>query len=266
MPSRSFGEFHLHYEAPEAGRYRAPILVLPGLFQSFECWRLVTSMLAHRGWEVYALTRTMPDREGDPRLLDRTWEEARRRVLEVAPRLDERVVLLGADLGAALALSVAEELNPLALALFAPAAPSHLAASRRKATPRRWSERLGLSRPPAAEAVAAPAAWMAGVPAAHTSEEPNALLEELERLPAPPTAPRVPTVVFAPSGDPLVSAQHALGFAAGPQVRASNTALPGRFWPRTSAAVADEVHRFLILTLADRVVEFPDEILADDED
>lgn len=266
MPSRSFGEFHLHYDAPEAGRYRAPILVLPGLFQSFECWRLLTSMLAHRGWEVYALTRSMPDREGDLRLLDRTWEEARRRVLEVAPRLDERIVLLGADLGAALALGVAEELNPLAMALFAPATPSHLAASRLEAAPRRWAERLGLVRSSTGEAVTAPAHWRAGVPAAHTAEEPTSLLEELEHLPAPPTASRVPTVVFAPSGDPLVSPQHALGFAAGPHVRASSTVLPGRFWPRTSAAVADEVHRFLILTLADRVVEFPEEILADDDE
>lgn len=266
MPSRSFGEFHLHYDAPEAGRYRAPILVLPGLFQSFECWRLVTSMLAHRGWEVYALTRTMPDREGDLRLLDRTWAEARRRVLDVAPRLDDRVVLLGADLGAALALSVAEELNPLAMALFAPAEPSHLAASRRNAVPRAWAERLGLRRSSVGESIAAPVAWRAGVPATHAAEEPNALLGELECVPAPPTAARVPTVVFAPAGDPLVSPHHALGFAAGPHARASKTVLAGRFWPRRSAAVADEVHRFLILTLADRVVEFPEEVLADDEE
>ena len=58
---RNVGGLELEFEAPEAGRYMAPIIVCPGLFQSFDCWRPLTSMLAHRGWEIYFVARGPDD-------------------------------------------------------------------------------------------------------------------------------------------------------------------------------------------------------------
>ena len=58
MQTVTVGKARLHLETAEAGtRYHAPILILPGLFQSPACWSGITSMLAHRGWDVYLLPR-----------------------------------------------------------------------------------------------------------------------------------------------------------------------------------------------------------------
>ena len=258
----SFGDFYLHYEAPEAGRYRAPILVLAGLFQSFACWRPVTSMLAHRGWEVYCLTRIMPDREGDPRVLDDTWASASKRIDEVASRLGSPLILFGGDAGAALAMQACERLPVLALALFSPSEPGELAAAYRRT--------LGLRRRlfgggESSDTVMPPPS-LAGekVEPGDMAAEPATFLDGLAATPFTRPERHPPALVFASQNDPLVAWEHALGFAREPYAKSSGMRLDGRFWPVTGGAnVADEVHRFLILTLGDRVVDFPDEILED---
>ena len=117
-------------EAAEAGgRYLAPILILPGMFQSYACWRGMTSMLAHRGWNVYVLARSEIDDRGAVRTENFGWIKAVERAAEVASKLDERVIVFGADLGAALAVAMLGELRPLALGLFAPATPAALGRS-----------------------------------------------------------------------------------------------------------------------------------------
>jgi hypothetical protein len=46
--------------------------------------------------------------------------------------------------------------------------------------------------------------------------------------------------------------------------KASRSRLNGRWWPSLGWEPAcEEAHRFLILTLSDRVVDFPDEIIND---
>ena len=74
--------------------------------------------------------------------------------------------------------------------------------------------------------------------------------------------------MFAPDdSDPLVSCEHALTFATSEYANASDTRLQGRWWPSLAWEQAgEEAHRFLILTLGDRVVEFPDEIIDDEAD
>ncbi|MBI5504704.1 MAG: alpha/beta fold hydrolase [Deltaproteobacteria bacterium] len=269
MPALTFGDFFVHCEAPEAPRYRAAILVLPGLFQSFACWRPITAMLAHRGWEVYCLTRTMPDRSGKPHLLDETWEQARARIAQVGARLGGPVVVLASDLGAALALSVAGQLPILALALFSPSDPAALgAAYRRSLRPSGLRGALsGLRRRAStsrgAQVIAHAALLGPDIGDEDTLPEPARLLGELsegEGFVRPDRHP--PALVFASRSDPLVAEQHALGFADGACAKASRTRLDGRFFPHTGGAVlADEVQRFLILTLGDRVVDFPQDIL-----
>lgn len=258
MRPTAFADFHLHYEAPEAGRYLAPILVLPGLFQSFACWRATTSMLAHRGWEVYALTRSMPDGDGRTRLLDRSWQALRERVRAVAQRLEDPLVVLGADLGGALALDLASQRAVLALALLAPAPPARLGAA--CAASQSFASRLGLASPRAS----AVAAKLRPALAEHAQEEPDELLAELASVSWQAPRSHPPAIVFAADGDPLVSPEDSTPFVAEPHARLSRLRLAGRFWPATQTSVADEIHRFLILTLGDRVVEFPEGVLEDD--
>lgn len=274
MPALSFGDFFLHCETPEAARYRAPMLVLPGLFQSFACWRPMTSMLAHRGWEVYCLTRTMPDRDGRPHLLDETWDRARARIARVCTRLGAPAVVLASDLGAALALSLTGEVPMLALVLFSPSDPTELgAAYRRSLRPGSAPTPLGLLRrlrrpaaaAPTPEVVAHAALFGPRTAVEETLPEPRRLLEELQAgLPFERADRHPPALVFAAHDDPLVTERHALEFAGGVAAKASRTRLEGRFFAATGAGpIADEVQRFLILTLGDRVVEFPEEVLED---
>jgi hypothetical protein len=235
----------LRFDAPEAGRYLAPIVILPGLFQSLACWRALTGVLAHRGWEVYFL-----EREGGG------WEQARTQAFDAVQGLEAGPILFGADVGAALALSLCRRLGPMAMALFAPCMPTELAG--RLADSSGLRDKFGRGHE-----VTAPA----GIPPPQDDSfgctESSRLLAELASVAFEPPALHAPTIVFAADGDPLVAAGHSLSFAQGKHAKAAASRLGGRWWPPDSPEVGDEVHRFLILTLGDRVVEFPEDILDD---
>ncbi len=71
-----------------------------------------------------------------------------------------------------------------------------------------------------------------------------------------------PALVFVAEGDPLVAGEESLAFTDTPYSRTAPSRLAGHWWPSSRwEPIADEIHRFLILTLADRVVEFPEEVL-----
>jgi hypothetical protein len=93
--------------------------------------------------------------------------------------------------------------------------------------------------------------------------EPSGFLEELgAAVPFTPPGEHPPAIVFLPQADPLVAREDALPFTTSPYAKIAKTAVVGRWWPSSNwDPIADEVHRFLILTLEDRVVEFPEEIL-----
>ena len=240
----------LELESPEAARYRAPILLLPGLFQSSVCWRGMTSMLAHRGWEVYVLSR---NRENCG------WEQTLDQAARAAAALAERVVLFGADIGAALALAASCRCDPLALVLFAPASPSELG--------RRYRHSLGFfaRRRGIAEAATSAPKRIAKDrrQAADLAGEPPALLADLVAgVDFAVPAEHPPAIVFRADSDPLVSRQACQEFLLGPRAKASASVVNGRWWPSLEwEGPCDEAHRFLVLTLGDRVVEFPEEIL-----
>jgi pimeloyl-ACP methyl ester carboxylesterase len=242
----------VHFDAPEAGRYLAPILVLPGLFQSFQCWRGLTSMLAHRGWEVYVLARDEEEGSGAS-----GWSAQCEAAANVAAGLGDNVIIFGADIGAAIAMAACQRVTPLALGLFAPSLPAPLGHA--LAASRSILERAKKSSGQAPDKLAK------GTKPADLSSEPVDLLDDIgEGIAFERPSSHPPAIVFAPDGDPLVTSEQALSFADGELARTSPTRLDGRWWPaKRSAAVADGVHRFLVLTLGDRVVEFPDEILAD---
>ena len=245
--------------AEAGGRYLAPILILPGLFQSPACWRGITSMLAHRGWNVYLLPRSAATTDNGS-LQNSGWSESLATAARVASNLDTKVIVFGADIGASLALALPTQIRPLALALFGPAEPRHVAGAyqgtlaflaRRRAQPQ--------------SDVAAPASLSKTAPRpSDPGTEPGSFLADMNTVVTSRPNTHPPAIVFAPTDDPLVDARHAASFADTPYAKLARTKLAGRWWPSTRwEPIADEVHRFLILTLADRVVEFPDEIIED---
>ncbi len=255
------GGVSLLLEMAEGGtRYHAPIVILPGLFQSEACWRGITSMLAHRGWDVYILTRQSRNDDSSGRAC--SWEAAVDEVAAAARGLGEKLIVLGADVGASIALAVSGRAPALALGLFSPVEPHALGCNLLGSV-----GYLGRRRFRSGQGPVVPPRSLARLLAVsgHCAPEPRAFVEDLLRGVAferPEAHP--PAVLFAPADDPLVSQQQAMEFAQGPFVRTSSTRLAGRWWPGSGwEPVADAVHRFLILTLSDRVVEFPEEILAD---
>jgi pimeloyl-ACP methyl ester carboxylesterase len=258
------GDVVLQMEPPEAGRYHAPILLVPGLFQSAACWRPFTSMLAHRGWEVYVLVRQPTEGEDEPSALslERDWQRTIDAATRAAHQLGDKVVLFGADIGASVALAVSATVNPMALALFAPAEPAHVGAALKNSLgffeKRRFAQQTGTVLPPAKLGAKVPHPHAPGA-------EPRVLIDDLLASVAfRRPAQHPPAIVFAPADDALVTTEHALGFAGTAHAKAARARVAGRWWPMTGwQAACDEVHRFLILTLGDRVVEFPDEIIAD---
>ena len=258
------GDVVLQLEPPEAGRYHAPILLIPGLFQSTACWRPFTTMLAHRGWEVYALSRQPYETDDDEPVTppDYDFAGAIATATRAARKLGDNVIVFGADVGAAIALAIAADVRPMALVLFAPAEPAHVGAGLNAQIgffeKRRRARETGPVAPPARLAKSVPLPTSIGA-------EPRALVADLaagiayERPRASP-----PTLVFAASDDPLVASEHGASFAGSPHAKLARSSMAGRWWPtRQWQAACDEAHRFLILTLGDRVVEFPEEILAD---
>ena len=258
------GDVAVRLEAGEAGgRYLAPILIVPGLFQSWVCWRGMTSMLAHRGWDVYLLPR-LNERDGSlvPNRAE-GWSAAVETASRVTRELSDKVILFGADVGAAIALATLERAHPLALALFAPVDPA--------VAGKAFEQSLGFfarrrARASTEQAVEPPPTLAKQVHRKTDSvAEPAALMRDLTKNAAfRRPAEHPPAIVFAPQEDPLVEREDAIAFTPSPYAKLARTPLVGRWWPSSRwEPVADEVHRFLILTLADRVVEFPEEILED---
>ncbi len=208
-------------------------------------------MLAHRGWEVYVLERAAGAESG--------WSETLERLVRAGRALGGPLIVLGADAGAAMALAACQSLPVLALALFAPVLPASLGKAYRRSLP--WRSRIRRTRSGTVEPPRK--LTRTAYQAADVAGEAAAFLDDLGRaadFELPSRHP--PAIVFHAEGDPLVATTDSLPFLATPYAKASATKLQGRWWPSLGwEPVADEVHRFLILTLADRVVEFPEEVL-----
>lgn len=95
----------------ESERFGAPMLLLHGLWAGAWVWGRMAGYLGHRGWESWA-----PDRRAaGGRLVDRCGTIAR--------EMPAPPVIVGHDLGAAVALRVARALAAPAVVLIAPLLP-----------------------------------------------------------------------------------------------------------------------------------------------
>ncbi len=376
----------LDFEAPEAPRYKAAMLVLPGLFQSFEQWRPLTSALAHRGWEIYFLPRGLPpgpsrdmsrdlpqnlsqhpsldlpqnlsqhpspdlpqnlsrhpspdlpqnpsrhpspdlpqnlsrhpspdlpqnlsrhpspdlpqnpSRHPSPDLpqdsapslhgsgsevpepgRDAGWQDQIDRASRVIDALEDQVVILASDLGAAMTLSLPSEGQKkiIAMALLSPCSPSQLPTPqgrKRSSLLASLGRILGFgSAQPRTSHTMHTARTADTLRTLHpdldagASTEAAQLIEDLEDGIdfEPPTAssPGPPTLIFTAHGNSRVETAHTKSFAEGSAVRLARVEIesgPELF--SNSQSIADEIQRFLVLALGDKIVEFPDEIFED---
>ncbi len=201
---------------------------------------------------MYLLPRT-----GQPRVGGGGWQESIDAIITAATTVADRVILFGSDVGAAMALEACAHANVLALALFGPTTPSDAGRS--------YLRSLGLFRRRRrgnAALVAAPPRlrrhlWQE----TDADEEPKRLIDDL--IAGPPFSPphsHPPAIVFEARDDPFAAGHATL--VRDRYARTSPTPVEGRWWPSLGwESVCDEVHRFLVLTLGDRVVEFPDDVL-----
>jgi len=107
----SDAELGVQVTRAESDRFGAPLLLIHGLWAGAWVWSRMTGYLGHRGWESWALDR----HAARGRVIDRCATVAR--AMPAAP------VIVGHDLGAAVALRVGAALKAPALVLIAPVLP-----------------------------------------------------------------------------------------------------------------------------------------------
>jgi pimeloyl-ACP methyl ester carboxylesterase len=109
---------------PERNKYTAPLLLVHGLWSGSWVWHDVAGALAHRGWECWALElRGRIEGAASTRIGRVSLEDYVEDVRVAAQALWAPPVICGHDLGALLALLVAERIPPRALVCLAPLLP-----------------------------------------------------------------------------------------------------------------------------------------------
>lgn len=232
----------------ESDRFGAPLLLLHGLWAGAWVWSRMTGYLGHRGWESWALDR----HAAAGRAIDRCVRVAR--AMPAAP------VIVGHDLGAAVALRVAAALRAPALVLIAPVLPG------------RESRRLafgGLSRtmvallgrdlaPPGdrAGSLYAECADPAGLALIRTGlvDEPGQDVHDLlkGRMRVDELGIVPPTLVIGGARDPLIPGDLISGTAN--QLGGDSVVLEGGHWlplDSTWQSTCNCLHRWLVRTLGE---------------
>jgi pimeloyl-ACP methyl ester carboxylesterase len=248
----------------EGARYRATLVLVPALWAGPASWRAFATYLGHRGWESHLV---------DVRRVE-GFDARAAAVADYAARLASPAVLLGHDVGAAVALSAAGRVRVAALVLVAPVLPG-TAAARRGALAPRDVFRVALGRPvpppegpPAALRLGElPAAVRAQV-AATFAAEPGAVVRAVVRRRAALLPVGAPTLVVGGARDPLLSSGDAAALAAalGAEQRTLEDAA---HWPLAGAGWAEAVgavHRWIVGALGEPLLEHHAEAMAERDD
>jgi pimeloyl-ACP methyl ester carboxylesterase len=232
----------------ESDRFGAPLLLVHGLWADAWVWSRMTGYLGHRGWESWALER----HASGSRVLDRCATVGR--TMPAAP------VIVGHDLGAAVALRVAAALEAPALVLIAPVLPGR--ASRRLAfggLSRTMAALLGRDLAPPGDragALFADCADPTGLELIRTGlvDEPghevHDLLKGRMRVDELGTVP--PTLVIGGAGDRLVPEGVISGTAR--ELGGDSVILEGGHWlpvESTWQSTCNCLHRWLVRTLGE---------------
>jgi len=246
MAERRLGPFAVEYSGAEISKFTAPLLLVHGLWDRYESWRLFAGFLSHRGWRCAAIDVAAVDSATDLR----TGLAAAIEAIAAPP------VVVGHDFGGTLALQEAGRARAVvALApLSAAAAPALNSAGSWLA--RRRGVALGPPRGP----------WRSAYdPAARVVESPRLLAEvarEREIQPAP-----VPALVVSGSADPVVPVEAARALAAATAadlevVEGGHLLHRDDHWERRVAIV----HRWLVRNLGADLLALYEEAMADREE
>jgi len=237
---------------PEGPRYRAPVIFVPGLWSGPEVWRRAAGLLAHRGWEGWL---------ADPGAERRGISERAAALAAAAEELGRAPVLVALDGAGLVALEAARRTAVAAIVWVAPVAPGG-ASVRSAVNPWRVLAALVLGLP-----VGRPAGWTGEqVPAAWVREqEAAALIVDVVRGRTTPRPAGVPTVLVAGEADPRCEAGERVALAA--RVEAEVLALPGAAGLPLATGRWQEhagvVHRWLVRTLGETLLEFYEEAMAE---
>ncbi len=227
---------------PESERYRADLLLLPGLWLDAHVWRAVALGFAQRGWRCVLLDAPRPDAESGELA---PWAE---HVAGIARSFATKPIVIGHDAGALVALELAARGAVRAAVAVAPLLEGlqRIVPRVRRAALRVWGR--GSVQPPDPSHT-----YFAQVPARarerlleRLAPEPAARLREVERL-ARPAAPAVPAVLVAQQGDLVVPQLLVEICARG--IEADFLPLAGGHWPMLEERIdawTTRVHRWII--------------------
>jgi pimeloyl-ACP methyl ester carboxylesterase len=241
------GPLRAERTAGQPEKYTAPLVLLHGLWEEAEHWRLFSGYLAHRGWTCLSLranrqSGTLAQRQAD---------------LQAAiAALESRPVLMGHDLGAWLALQAAESAR--AVVALTPLVPPPIgsppqALQRAGTWWQRW-RRIGVSSPRGR--------WRNAYAGGSELREPAALLRELAEAPCPPRSAPVPCLIVAAESDPItpIGAARALAEASAAQLRVvagGHDPLHGDGWQERVALV----HRWIVQELGESLLALYEEAI-----
>jgi pimeloyl-ACP methyl ester carboxylesterase len=224
---------------PESDRYRAVLVLVPGLWTTPEMWRPLAGYLGHRGWESHLV---------DPR--GRGGIAARgAAVAAYAAGLAVAPVLIGHDAGALVALDAAARVRAAAVVLLAPLVPRRVG-----------GRALGL---PLTGVLAVLTGRSVAGPCGGPPDDAALVRDVLwGRL---PSRAEVPTLVVVAEKDPLLPAAAArtlVDALAADEQRFAGPARSPLAGPTWRASV-DLVHRWLVRRLGESLLELYPEAMAE---
>lgn len=225
--------------SPEREKYKAPLILLHGLWSSSTCWMPWATHFANLGWECRAVN--LPGRFGAnaaAELKRLSFEECVGDVREVLRAAAFPPVVLAHDLGALIALKALEGEKASAVVLIAPLPPADVLPE----LPRplkllrlKYSALMLLRRPFRIEAGDFHKLWLAapardGIDADCLVADAPALIQTFfaRRVHVPRDRPRFPLLVAAPREDRVVPPDATGAFAA--RLGAELREVPGGHW------------------------------------
>ena len=244
----SLGSLPVDVTRAESARFRHPLLFVHGLWTGSWIWHGFMGYLAHRGWESWA-----------PSFLEGAANDADRvaLLLDVCRAMPAAPVIIGHDAGAVLATMIATRVDVPAVVAIAPSLPGRGSIHR---WPRYWTARWFGSRVEPPRDVAARLVIDDAADRLRPESGPffRALASGSLRMPAESSVRGL--VVCAtddalslPTAGALMARNYRWSFEEWPAP--GHTPMLARGWE----ALADRLHRWLVLTLGEELLAWLDE-------
>jgi pimeloyl-ACP methyl ester carboxylesterase len=244
----SVGSLPVDVTRAESARFRRPLLFVHGLWTGSWIWHGFMAYLAHRGWESWAPSFLEGGVADDDRVM---------LLREVARAMPAPPVIVAHDVGAVIATTIAPSVQAPAVVAIAPTSPGPGSIDR---WPRYWSARWFGSRvePPRDAAASVVVAEAADRLRPDSGPFFRALVSRSLAMPA--ASVRTGLVVCAPQ-DPLSPVARGLSVARNYGWSFEEWSTPGHapMLAEGWEALADRVHRWLVLSLGEELLAWLDD-------